>query len=108
MEDLAWLLLVEVIANRRLARCEHPQCRGSEPGEIWKSLEAREQAVPAEQSHEPRQPSGREGRALDQVRMQPQCAEVAEARVIGPSQRGTLGLQLRSPRNPLLVLRGLR
>ncbi len=75
-----------------LAGGEHAQRGRGQPGQVGQRLEARDQAVAAEQRHEPRQ-SGRGQRgALGEVGMQPQRAEIAEARAVGARQRRVLGL----------------
>ena len=108
VEDLAGLLLVEVVALLGLAGGEHAQRGGRQPGQVGQRLEARDQAVAAEQRHEPRQSGRGQRRALGEVGMHAQRGEIAEARAVGASQRRVLGLQQRRAGQPLLELGRLR
>ena len=92
VQDLAGLLLVEVVAHRRLAGGEHAQGRRGQPGQVGQRLEARDQAVAAEQRHEPRQPGRGQRRALGEIGMDPQRGEVAEAGAVGAHERRVVRL----------------
>src|ERR1700733_7427205 len=113
VQNLAGLLLLEVVSYPRLTRREHAQRRRRQSGEIGQRLQARDQAVTTEQRHEPRQSRRREGGMLVKVRADAKSAEIAEARAVGARERWVGGLQrwrfgqprfeLGIPR-PLLVL----
>src|ERR1700733_14516587 len=88
MQNLPWLAFVEVIPIVGLGSGKHSQGGGSQLGQIWQRLEARDDAVAAEQRHEPGQPSRWQCRALADVWRQSQRPEVTQAGVKGAHQRG--------------------
>src|ERR1700759_5022673 len=113
VQNLAGLLLLEVVLYLRLTRRKLAQCGRRQPGEVGQRLQARDQAVTTEQRHEPRQSRRREGRMLVEIRADAKSAEIAEDRAVGARERRVGGLQRRplgQPRfelgipRPLLVI----
>ena len=104
VQDLAGLLLLEVVSCLRLTGREHTQGGRRQSGEVGQRLQARDQAVTTEQRHEPRQPRRREGRVLVQIRAHAKRTEIAEARAVGARERRVGGLQRRRFGQPRLEL----
>ena len=97
VHDLSRLLLVEVISHLGLASGKRPQSGGRQSGQVRQRLEARDQAVATEQRHEPWQSGGGQCRARGEIGMHAKRAEIAEARAVGPKERGSSASSVGAP-----------
>jgi hypothetical protein len=101
VQDLAGLLVAKVVVRRALARGQGRQRGPGQLRPVREHLVARDQAVAAEQRHEPRQPGGGQAHILERgLRVEAQGGEVGEAALIHLTQRVVVGLQRRSVGQP--------
>ncbi len=100
VEDPARVLVAEVVDARPLPLAEGEQRRGRQLGRERERLQAREDAVPAEHGHEPRE-AGR-GQALPRRdrRREAQSREVDQAPLVGRLQRVRVALDPRRGLQP--------
>src|SRR5215472_2045408 len=86
VQDLAWLFIAEVVHLSALKPRKRSQ-RGL--GELWherQRLKARQDAVPTELRHEPRETSCRDGRAWQRNGIEAQRREIHQAALIGNAE----------------------
>jgi hypothetical protein len=94
VEDLAGILVAEVVADRALPGGQGGQRGGGEVGPVGQDLVAGDEAVAAEQRHEPRQAGRRQADVLHgDVRVETQRREVCEAARVHVAQRVVAGLE---------------
>src|SRR5690606_13154074 len=109
MQDLARLRVPEVVNLDRLVRTEGEQ---GGPGQLWyerDGLQARDETVPAEQGHEPRQARGRQRGVGHALRVVPERGKVGETAAVHLAQLVPIRLQARCRSEPLLQIdRSLR
>ncbi len=106
VQDPAGILVAEVVNPGALAFCECLQRRRGEFGSEREGLQASEDAVPAEDRHEPGQPSGRQRLVRHGQCREPQCRQVRQAASVDALQRLPVALKLRRVPEPLLQAAG--
>ena len=94
VEDAARVLVAKV-EEAPLPVPECAQRRGGELGGERQGLQARDDAVPAEYGHEPRQPRGRQAVSLGDGRREAQCREIDEAAPVRRPERFPVALEAR-------------
>src|SRR5437762_13916106 len=87
VKDLARLLVAELILLYPLPGGKGAQRRGGHFGDKWKRLKTRENAVTAENAHEPGKTGCRQGAAGDHTWKEPQGGESDTTPPINPLHR---------------------
>jgi hypothetical protein len=95
VQNLARLLVTEVVATRSLQRCKDVEGVRRELRNDVDRLVTRDQAVSAEQRLEPRQSGRRNGGLGSITRIEAERGEINEAARVGQLQRIPVGLELR-------------
>lgn len=102
VQDAAGVLVAEVVRARALPLAEREQRGGCELWDERQRLQAREDAVAAEQRHEPRQSCGGKRTARHRERVEPERREVDEAAPVRVGQRFPVAAQRRCLADPRL------
>src|SRR5262249_34983803 len=101
VQDLPRLLVPEVVDARALQGAEQMKRAAGEAGPDPERLQRRDQRVPAEERHEPRQAGGRQDVALaEEVAGDAQRREVDDRLTQDAREQRALRLEARNPRQP--------
>ena len=103
VQDLAGFLVAEVVHPVPLQAGQHQQGRRDQLRQERQHLQRGDDAVPAEQGHEPRQPGGDQPYAQGD-RLVAQRRQVVEAAPVRPGQRLAVAAEFRRPVDQFLVL----
>ena len=107
VQDLSRLGVAERVVGRRLEEREGRQRRLRELGHVGQRLVARDQAVPAEERHEPRESRRGDGLSLaEDGGIEPESSQVDEAAPVRLLERAPGGHEVGRAREPLLQAGG--
>src|SRR5436190_2312297 len=104
VQDPPGILVPEVVHPRSLPLTERAQGRRGQLGRERQRLQAREDAVPAEHRHEPRQTGRRQAAAAGDARRETQRREVDETAPIGRPERLPVALDAWRTGNPAVEI----
>jgi hypothetical protein len=92
VQDLARLGVAEVVPRGRLVRAEGEQCGPGQLRHERDRLVTGDEAVPAEQGHEPGQSGRRQGLVRHALRVEPQGGQVDQAAPVDLAQLGPVSV----------------